>query len=78
MRKVCENSRAGSCDRVTIRMSWNFLNTFFVSSHMYPENSEGTQVIVGSMNMGFILHYCQESNSQSVPSQAGADTTRPQ
>ena len=25
-----------------------------VSSHMYPENSEGTQVIVGSMNMGYI------------------------
>ena len=28
-----------------------FLNTIFVSSHMYPENPEGTQVIVGSMNM---------------------------
>ena len=26
----------------------------FVSSHMYPENPEGTQVIVGSMNMGYI------------------------
>ena len=25
-------------------------NTIFVSSHMYPENPEGTQVIVGSMN----------------------------
>ena len=32
-----------------------FFNTiFFVSSHMYPENSEGTQVIVGSLNMGYI------------------------
>ena len=31
-----------------------FLNTIFVSSHMYPENPEGTQVIVGSMNMGYI------------------------
>ena len=30
-----------------------FLNTIFVSSHMYPENPEGTQVIVGSMNMGY-------------------------
>ena len=29
-------------------------NTMFVSSHMYPENPEGTQVIVGSMNMGYI------------------------
>ena len=31
-----------------------FFNTIFVSSHMYPENPEGTQVIVGSMNMGYI------------------------
>ena len=31
-----------------------FLNTIFVSSHMYPENPEGTQVIVGSMNLEFI------------------------
>ena len=29
-------------------------NIIFVSSHMYPENPEGTQVIVGSMNMGYI------------------------
>ena len=29
-------------------------NTIFVSSHMYPENLEGTQVIVGSMHMGYI------------------------
>ena len=31
-----------------------FFNTIFVSSHMYSENPEGTQVIVGSMNMGYI------------------------
>ena len=31
-----------------------FFNTIFVSSHMYPENPEETQVIVGSMNMGYI------------------------
>ena len=31
-----------------------FLNTIFVSSHMYPENPEGTRVIVGSMNMGYV------------------------
>ena len=31
-----------------------FKNTIFVSSHMYPENPEGTQVIVGSMNMAYI------------------------
>ena len=33
---------------------------------MYPENPEGTQVIVGSMNMGYMLQisvqfYCFES-----------------
>ena len=31
-----------------------FFDTIFVSSHMYPENPEGTKVIVGSMNMGYI------------------------
>ena len=31
-----------------------FFNTIFVSSHMYPVNPEETQVIVGSMNMGYI------------------------
>ena len=31
-----------------------FKNTIFVSSHMYPEKPEGTQVIVGSKNMGYI------------------------
>ena len=29
-------------------------NTFFVSNHRYPENPEVTQVIVGSLNMGYI------------------------
>ena len=33
----------------------HFLTQFFVSSHMYPENPEGTQVIVGSMNMGYYI-----------------------
>ena len=49
---------------------WLFLNTILVSSHIYPENPEGTQVIVGSMNMGYGLYirHCQESNSQPVPS----------
>ena len=36
------------------RMRACFFHTIFVSSHMYPENPEGTQVIVGSMNMGYI------------------------
>ena len=30
------------------------VKTIFVSSHMFPENPEGTQVIVGSMNMEYI------------------------
>ena len=45
---------------------------------MHPENPEGTQVIVGSMNMGYdvYIRHRQEipgSNSQPVPSQARAD-----
>ena len=32
----------------------DLFSTHFLSSHMYPENPEGTQVIVGSMNMGYI------------------------
>ena len=40
--------------RQSISLVIAFLNTIFVSSHMYPENPEGTQVIVGSMNMGYI------------------------
>ena len=36
------------------RVVFLFFYTIFVSSHMYPENPEGTQVIVGSMNMGYI------------------------
>ena len=31
-------------------------NTIFVSSHMYPENPERTQVIVGFMNMGYDIY----------------------
>ena len=31
-----------------------FLKTIFVLSHMYPENPDRTQVIVGSMNMEYI------------------------
>ena len=55
----------------------SFFNAIFVSSHMYPENPKGTQVIVGSVNIGYISDTAK-SNSQPVPSQAGADTTRPQ
>ena len=48
---------------------------------MYPENPEGTQVIVGSMNNvehGIYILHCHESNSEPVPSKVGADPTRPQ
>ena len=34
-----------------MRLDLSF-NTIFVSSHMYQEKPEGTEVIVGSMNMG--------------------------
>ena len=58
---------------------WFFQHNF-VKPYVYPENPEETQVIVGSMNMGLsdYIRHCQASNSQPVPSQAGADTTRPQ
>ena len=32
----------------------SIFNTICVSSRMYPENTDGTQVIVDSMNMGYI------------------------
>ena len=60
-------------------INFTFFNTTFVSSYMYPENPVGTHVIVGSLNEhGIYIRHCQESNSQPVPSQAGADPTRPQ
>ena len=40
--------------KVSQSVRGSFKNTIFVSSHIYPENPEGTQVIVGSMNMGYI------------------------
>ena len=30
--------------------------TIFVSSYMYQKNPEGTQVIAGSMNMGYDIY----------------------
>ena len=61
-----------------------FFYTIFVSRHMYPENIEGTQVIVGSMNMGYesydnyISDTAKNQNSHHVPSQVRVDSTRPQ
>ena len=48
MRHEADKNSMNSCQLIF------FSNTIFVSSHMYPENPEGTQVIVGSMNMGYI------------------------
>ena len=42
------------CEEVPVFFFFLFFNTIFVSSHMYPENPEETQVIVDSMNMGYI------------------------
>ena len=39
---------------LTSRGALHIFNTIFVSSHMYPENPEGTQVFAGSMNMRYI------------------------
>ena len=53
-----------------------FLNTIFVSSHMY---SEGT-VILGSMNMGYDIYPTLpgiKSSCNLVPSKAQFDFARP-
>ena len=63
-------------DNLTIYL-FIFFNTIFVSSHMYPE----TRRYPSNRRLnehGIYIRHCQESNSQPVPSQAGADTTRPQ
>ena len=42
--------------------------------HMYPENLEETQVIVGSMNMGYISDTARNrSHTRRVRSREGAD-----
>ena len=51
---VRENNFHNLLRWVVLGLPMHFFNTIFVSSHMYPENPEGTQVIVGSMNMGYI------------------------
>ena len=50
------------------------LTTQFLCQAVYPENPDGTQVIVGSMNMGYDsnIQHCQDSNSQPILSQACA------
>ena len=46
---------------------------------MYQENPEGTQVILGSMNIGYISDTAMNrTHNLAVPSQAGADPTIPQ
>ena len=56
---LCVNKRMIICSDILLLMRilfFSFFNTIFVSSHMYPENPEGTQVIVGSMNMGYDIY----------------------
>ena len=55
-------------------------NTIFVLNHMFPGNSEGTRIIVGSIWTWDMIYIrlCRDSNSQPVPSQVRADSTRPQ
>ena len=56
-----------------------FFNTVFVSSHMYPENPEGTQVIVGSMNMGYISNTARNrTHNLFRPKREPIPLTRPQ
>ena len=58
---VSRSSNSNKCRRYSsaitspaTRIFFFFFNTIFVSSHIYPENPEGTKVIVGSMNMGYM------------------------
>ena len=55
-----------------------FFNTIFVSSHMYPREPRRDPSNRRLNEQGIYIRHCQESNSQPVPFQAGADTTRPQ
>ena len=55
--KTSRGGRTGETsarDMMNIEVDFFFFNTIFVSSHMYPENPRRDQVIVGSMNMGYI------------------------
>ena len=59
-----------------------FFNTIFVPSHMYyvarePRRDPSNRRLYMNMGMIYIRH-CQESNSQPVPSQVRADSTRAQ
>ena len=56
----------GVSEARTFGQSFPFVITIFVSSHKYPENPEGTQIIVGSIEHGIYIRHCQESNSQPV------------
>ena len=53
-------------------MPLSFFNTIFVSSHMYPENPAGTQVIVGSMTMTMTITIYIARTSRSVASESEA------
>ena len=58
---------------VTVSFFSFFFNTdFCVEPYVPSRTPKGPKVIVGSMNMGHYIRQCQESNSQPVPSQAGA------
>ena len=53
LNKTWKEMKATTADFAKVFPFFPF-NTIFVSSHMYPENPEGSQVIVGSMNMGLL------------------------
>ena len=56
-----------------------FQHNFCVKPYVPREPRRDPSNRIGSMNMGYIyIRHCQKSNSRPVPSQAGADTTRPQ
>ena len=67
-------NRCSAVRIVQILNHFIFFNTIFVSIHMYPENPEATQVIVGSMNMRYLsdtarsrTHYLFRPKWEPIP-----------
>ena len=58
----------------SMHFSWSRINAF----HLITDQLMGSMITDQSMHFIFyFFQHCQKSNSQPVPSQAGADTTRP-
>ena len=62
-------------------MHWiqlQYFSIFFLFLLLIKKSPEGTQVIVGSINMGYISDTARNRTHNLFRTKAGADTTRPQ